>query len=68
MCVRKCVGVTINVCLHECVCVHARARVCVVRCVRVYVICVYGVLPMGLLTFLGFLGNAEFSPWKRLPE
>ena len=22
----------------------------------------------GLLTFLGFLGNAEFSPWKRLPE
>ena len=23
---------------------------------------------MGLLTFLGFLGNAEFSPWNRLPE
>ena len=22
----------------------------------------------GLLTFLGFLGNSEFSPWKRLPE
>ena len=28
----------------------------------------YGVLPKGLLTFLGFLGNAELSPWKRLPE
>ena len=28
----------------------------------------YGVLPKGLLTFLGFLGNAEFSPWKRTPE
>ena len=26
------------------------------------------VAPKGLLTFLGFLGNAEFSPWKRLPE
>ena len=25
-------------------------------------------VPKGLLTFLGFLGNAEFSPWKRLPE
>ena len=24
----------------------------------------YGVVPKGLLTFLGFLGNAEFSPWK----
>ena len=22
----------------------------------------------GLLTFLGLLDNAEFSPWKRLPE
>ena len=29
---------------------------------------IYGVVPQGLLTFLGFLGNAEFSPWKRLPE
>ena len=28
----------------------------------------YGVVPKVLLTFLGFLGNAEFSPWKRLPE
>ena len=28
----------------------------------------YGMVPKGLLTFLGFLGNAEFSPWKRLPE
>ena len=27
----------------------------------------YGVVPKGLLTFLGYLGNAEFSPWKRLP-
>ena len=26
-----------------------------------------GVVPKGLLTFLGVLGNAEFSPWKRLP-
>ena len=26
------------------------------------------VVPKGLLTFLGFLGNAEFSPWRRLPE
>ena len=38
----------------------------------VYVHCTkhksYGVVPKGLLTFLGFLGNAEFSPWKRLPE
>ena len=25
-------------------------------------------VPKGLLTFLGFLGYAEFSPWKRLPE
>ena len=25
-------------------------------------------VPKGLLTFLGFLGNAEFSPWKRPPE
>ena len=25
-------------------------------------------VPKGLLTFLGFLGNAEFSPWRRLPE
>ena len=25
-------------------------------------------VPKGLLTFLGFLGNSEFSPWKRLPE
>ena len=24
----------------------------------------YGVVPKGLLTFLGFLGNAEFSPRK----
>ena len=24
--------------------------------------------PKELLTFLGLLGNAEFSPWKRLPE
>ena len=29
---------------------------------------VYGVDPKGLITFLGFLGNAEFSPWMRLPE
>ena len=28
----------------------------------------YGVVPKGFLTFLGFLGNAEFSPWKRLSE
>ena len=28
----------------------------------------YGVVPKGLVTFLGLLGNAEFSPWKRLPE
>ena len=28
----------------------------------------YGAVPKGLLTFLGFLGNAEFSPWNRLPE
>ena len=28
----------------------------------------YGVVPKGLLTFLRFLGNAEFSPWKRLPD
>ena len=28
----------------------------------------YGVVPKGLLTFLGVLGNVEFSPWKRLPE
>ena len=28
----------------------------------------YGVVPKGLFTFLGFLGNAEFSPWKRTPE
>ena len=27
-----------------------------------------GVIPKGLLTFLGFLGDAEFSPWNRLPE
>ena len=27
----------------------------------------YWVVPKGLLIFLGFLGNAEFSPWKRLP-
>ena len=27
-----------------------------------------GVVPKGLLTFLGFLDNAEFSPWKRLLE
>ena len=26
---------------------------------------VYGVVPKGSLTFLGLLGNAEFSPWKR---
>ena len=25
----------------------------------------YGVVPKELLTFLGFLGNAEFSPWKK---
>ena len=25
-------------------------------------------VPKGLLTFLGFLGNAEFSSWKRLPD
>ena len=25
-------------------------------------------VPKGLLTFFGFLGNAEFSPWKRLLE
>ena len=25
-------------------------------------------VPKGLLTFLGILGNAEFSPWERLPE
>ena len=29
---------------------------------------VYRVVPKGFLTFLGFLGNAEFSPLKRLPE
>ena len=29
---------------------------------------VYGVVPKGLLTFLGFLGSAEFSPWRRNPE
>ena len=28
----------------------------------------YRVVPKGLITSLGFLGNAEFSPWKRLPE
>ena len=28
----------------------------------------YGVVPEGLLTFLGFLGNAGLCPWKRLPE
>ena len=28
----------------------------------------YGVVPNGLLTCPGFLGNAEFSPWKRLRE
>ena len=28
----------------------------------------YRVVPKGLLTFLGFLGNAQFSPWKRLPD
>ena len=28
----------------------------------------YGVVPKELLTFPGFLGNVEFSPWKRLPE
>ena len=28
----------------------------------------YGMVPKGLLTFLGFEGNVEFSPWKRLPE
>ena len=28
----------------------------------------YGMVPKGLLTFLGFLGNAEFSPCKRLLE
>ena len=26
-----------------------------------------GMVPKGLLTFLGFVGNAEFSPRKRLP-
>ena len=26
------------------------------------------VVPKGLLTFLGFLGNADFSPWKIFPE
>ena len=25
-------------------------------------------VPEGLLTFLGFLGNAGLCPWKRLPE
>ena len=25
-------------------------------------------VPKGLLTFLGFLGNVEFSTWKRPPE
>ena len=25
-----------------------------------------GVVPKGLLTFLGFLGNAEFSPWSSM--
>ena len=30
--------------------------------------CAYGVVPKGLLTFLGFLSNAEFSPWKRRSE
>ena len=29
---------------------------------------VYWVVPKGLVTFLGFLGNAEFSPRKRLLE
>ena len=28
----------------------------------------YGVIPKGILIFLGFLGIAEFSPLKRLPE
>ena len=28
----------------------------------------YGVVPKGLLTFLGFLCNAEFSPCWALPE
>ena len=27
-----------------------------------------GVVPKGLLTFLGFLGNVGFSAWKRLSE
>ena len=27
----------------------------------------YGVVPKGLLTFFGFLVNAEFSPWEKLP-
>ena len=32
------------------------------------VMIMYGVVPKGLLTFLGFLGSAEFGPWKILPE
>ena len=28
----------------------------------------YWLVTKGLLTVLGFLGNAEFSPWKGLPE
>ena len=28
----------------------------------------YGVVSEGLLTILGFVFNAEFSLWKRLPE
>ena len=49
--------------------VEPRFQVCLGRRNRVLSLdCVYSVVPRELLTFLGFLGNAEFSPWKRLPE